>query len=188
MVSGVLVAFDKYPTYANIKKIQSPLSFSVTLIHFLISIIISIATGQYIGSVDKRILDAFTVAFEKNEQHSVSYWVTNIHCLVSLMISTLTGLYVCLVDGRFTKKHPIGIGIVTILHFLFLFNPWIAEYDNELIFQIEFHHIIFFSCLVIIEFMDWLERKGQSKRKQPVYKVIYGGNDIKKVPFRLKSE
>uniref|UniRef100_A0A1I7UGI7 Cas1_AcylT domain-containing protein n=1 Tax=Caenorhabditis tropicalis TaxID=1561998 RepID=A0A1I7UGI7_9PELO len=110
------------------------------------------------------------------------------------MISVLTGLYILPGGERFTKKQSICIMCITIFHFIFLFNPWIAEYQKEAEeFYIIWHYTItiyyvhFFCCLLIVPFICWLPWQNQSMRKKPKYKVIYGGNDTKKMPVDSES-
>uniref|UniRef100_A0A1I7UGI1 Serpentine receptor class gamma n=1 Tax=Caenorhabditis tropicalis TaxID=1561998 RepID=A0A1I7UGI1_9PELO len=79
-------------------------------------------------------------------------------------------------------------GCITIFHFIYLFNPWIAKYQEEgkehykyVPYMIMLYYVHFFCCLLISAFICWLPWQNQSTRKKPKYKVIYGGNDTKKM-------
>uniref|UniRef100_A0A1I7UGK0 Serpentine receptor class gamma n=1 Tax=Caenorhabditis tropicalis TaxID=1561998 RepID=A0A1I7UGK0_9PELO len=90
------------------------------------------------------------------------------------------------------SKKTFGIendGCITIFHILFLFNPWIAKYQKNAeefyiiwYYTVIFYYAHFFCCLLIAAFICWLPWQNQSMRKKPKYKVIYGGNDTKKMP------
>uniref|UniRef100_A0A1I7UGJ9 Cas1_AcylT domain-containing protein n=1 Tax=Caenorhabditis tropicalis TaxID=1561998 RepID=A0A1I7UGJ9_9PELO len=64
-------------------------------------------------------------------------------------------------------------GCVTIFHYIYLFNPWIAKYQKRaedfyttFPYTIKLHSIVFYCCLVIAAFICWLPWQNQSKKKE----------------------
>uniref|UniRef100_A0A1I7UGI3 Cytochrome b561 domain-containing protein n=1 Tax=Caenorhabditis tropicalis TaxID=1561998 RepID=A0A1I7UGI3_9PELO len=129
------------------------------------------------------------VAKVEGEQEPKSVCVIVLHFIGSTVICFLTGFYILSVNERFTKKQSIRLGCITIFHILFLFNPWIVKYQKgaddyyfPIHVSVKLYYILICCCLVIAAFICWLPWQNQSMRKKPNYKVIYGGNDTKKMP------